>query len=98
MKLSPWLFGLLAAVTISGCGGGAREDTGATGDPGTETGTMQGGTTTDTTATPGTGGAMSDTAHGGTRMHDDTAKAPPAGAEGDTARTMSDTGAQSGQY
>jgi hypothetical protein len=97
MKWTPWLFGSLAAIMIASCGGDRRDDTGTAGDPGTETGTMQGGAATDTSATPGTGDITSDTAHGGSRMHGDTNQPATGGTEGDTARTTSDTGAGTSQ-
>ena len=50
MTRTSWLLSSLAAVLIAGCGGGARDtnETGAAG--GAETGSMQGGTGTDTAA------------------------------------------------
>jgi hypothetical protein len=74
MKWTPWVLGSLTVFAMGACGG-ERSDTGTDGT-GTESGTMQGGATTDT-AVPGTGatGSPSDTAHGGASMHSDTATA-----------------------
>jgi hypothetical protein len=96
MKWAPWLFGSLTALMIASCGGERRDDTGAAGDAGTETGTM--GEATDTTTPPATGGMPSDTARGGARIEGDTTQPRPgtSGAVdsvGDTARKTADSAA-----
>ena len=72
MKWTPWILGSLTAFAIGACGGERRNN--GTSDTGTETGTMQGGASTDT-AVPGTGspGTTSDTAQGGAYLRNDTA-------------------------
>jgi hypothetical protein len=75
MKWAPWLFGSLTALMIAGCGGERRDDTGAAGGAGTETGTM--GEATDTTTPPATDttrpGGAADTAGDTARKTADTA-------------------------
>jgi hypothetical protein len=97
MKWTPWLFSSLTAFMIASCGGGAREETGTTGDAGTETGTMQGGTATDTSTTPAGGEMTSDTAHGGARVHGDSTSPAEAAPESDTARVTPDSAAKTTQ-
>jgi hypothetical protein len=76
MKWTPWVLGSFAAFAISACGG-ERRDTGAAGNE-TETGTMQGGVSTDSAMpAPGAAGTTSDTAHGG--LHSDTTAAGATG-------------------
>jgi hypothetical protein len=91
MKWTPWLFGSLTAFMIAGCGGGARDDAGTADETGTETGTMQGGTSTDTSTPPPGGGTASDTTHGNSRVHSDTTSPAEAAPESDTARVTPDT-------
>jgi hypothetical protein len=43
MKSTPWVFGLLIAAFIAGCGGPKRNDTGVAGGATTDTSTMQTG-------------------------------------------------------
>jgi hypothetical protein len=80
MKWAPWLCGSLAVAVIAACGGERRHDSNTTGDPGAETGTMQGGTGTpmDTTGAATTG--TTDTAHTG--AHSDSAAARTSGTTG----------------
>lgn len=102
MKWTSWILASLAAIALGACSGERRDD-GAGTRGGTETGTMRGGATTDT-AVPTTGatdtgsatGGMSDTAHGGARIHSDT-NHPTSGAsgtgtsKGDSVRSGGDT-------
>jgi hypothetical protein len=102
MKWTSSLFASLAVVFVAACTGERRNtDSGAADNTGTETGTMQGGTTD--TAIPSSS-AVSDTAHGGARIHSDTNKPAPgtgagydsAGApKGDSIRANLDTGSSS---
>jgi hypothetical protein len=84
MKWTPWILVSLTAFTIGACGG-ERQENGAS-DTGTESGTMQGGASTDT-AVPGTGGpgTTADTAQGGAYLRGDTATSGGPTSKGDTA-------------
>jgi hypothetical protein len=84
MKWTPWILVSLTVFTMGACGGERREN-GAS-DTGSESGTMQGGASTDT-AVPGTGGpgTTSDTAQGGAYLRNDTARSGNTGTS-DSAR------------
>jgi hypothetical protein len=80
-KWTPWIVGSLCLATLAACEGNRRDNETGTAGSGTESGTMQGGATTDTSLSGAGAGAVGDTA----------ATQPGTGATGgqsaDTART-----------